>query len=406
MKRLALIVMVSLLWGCAGSGTAVKTGDEKTSVKDRFAEMEARESSMLNMNTSTGPLKITLLSTGKAGSKQNREEEPVQYELSIPIGSSINADCYITEEIAFPSVTLKSIFDNIGALPTIESAGIKKIESDVMNNMAYIYLEAEYLTKDKSYGTAKIIALSLMNVSLYCMHDELGYRKTFLKTVNSLVNSDYIQGFARDLIDYKKRQIDIVYMNDLSIGFSDDFQVNEEENRKKEIVFSSMLFPRDASQVMASDSWDSTVYDGETGKVLSGQNYSYTNNEAEYEIDLEEVSENTYRLSGTFQGKEISQELKSAKGLTASGYVFDLYQRNKTSKKSWIYDEYVPLSPLEATKSTMTLKGKDSSGARLLEYSISSLKVLTYLDKQSYSHAEMEVGNLSFQIKRKYIDVR
>ncbi|MDH3973442.1 MAG: hypothetical protein OEV42_04095 [Deltaproteobacteria bacterium] len=403
MKTILYLLIITLLAGCAGKGQVVKK--EKGAAPD-FDAMIARESKGLTLKKTDGALGISLFSASPAKTKLTNKAKPVQYEVNIPIGASIDADCYLTEEAAFPSVVLKSIFDNIGSLDTIEQHRIKEIKSGVLHNIPYLYIEAEYVTKEKHYGIAKMIASSTMDVSFYCSHDELGYKETFFDTIKSLAKSSYMQGFVEELSNYRQKQIDIIYLNKMSVGYSESYRMDIEGNNKRDMTFSSILIPRSADAVFTNDSVDYTTYNGKSGHLLEGEYYSYTNDEADHELTLMKGKKRNYSVKGLFQGKEINESFKSKKDLLYSGHIIDLYIQNKTKKRKWEFTEYVPLSPAGPTTSIIKLLKKKGKDSKTIEYSFAGAKATVELDKQSYSRMDMNLGNASFKMVREYLDIK
>lgn len=403
MKKAICLLFILLLTGCAGKSQVVK---KEEAAKPDFDAMIARESKDLSLKKAEGDLNISLYSASPAKIKMTSDQKPIQYELSIPIGASIDADCYITEEATFPSVVLKNIFDSIGSLPSIERYRVKEIKSGVMHNIPYLYVEAEYVTKEKLYGIAKMVASSSVDVSFYCSHDELGYKESFMDSVNSLVKSQYIQDFIKELSLYRKKQIDIIYLNDMAVGYSEHYQMNMEDNTKRDMSFSSTLIPRSANSLLTNDSVDYTTYDGMTGRLLEGEYYSYTNNEPDHELVLTKSTNKNYSVEGLFQGKEIKESFSPQSDLIYSGHIIDLYIDNKTDKSHWNFEEYVPLSPISPTASTIKLLKDKGKKSKTIEYSFAGARATVELDSKSYTTMDMSFGNASFKMVREYLDIR
>lgn len=403
MKKILSVLFILLLAGCAGRNQVVV---KKEAAEPDLDAIIARESKGLSLKKAMGELDLLLFSSSPATTKVTSETKPLQYEVSIPVGASIDAYCYLGEEANFPGVVLKNIFDSIGALPNIEKHKVREIKSGVMNNIPYIYLEAEYKTKDNQYGIAKLIASSTMEVSFYCSHDEPGYRQTFFDVVQSLAKSEYIQGFARELSHYRKKQIDIMHLNEMSLGYSVHYQLDLEGNEKRDVSFSSALIPRSASAISTNDSIDFTTYSGKTGRLLEGDYYSYTNNEPDYELEIAEGEKGKYTVKGIFQGKEVAESFSPQKNLIYSGHIVDLYIENKTRKKEWEFEEYVPLSPVSPTTSTIKLLEGNKRDKKIVEYSFAGAKATVKLDARSYSEMDMTFGNATFKMVREYLDLK
>ena len=408
MKKMIMVALAFALFGCGGGGTAVKKSQEpgQDATKAKFQTFIAREANGLKPAQAGGDLKITVLSKGKPKTTISSKAKPVQYDITIPIGASLDVACYLTEEMSSPAVVLKSVFDNIVKVPGIESAGFKTLEADIFTNVGYLYLEAEYLTKDKKYGTAKIVAVSTVNVSFYCTHDELGYKKTFLKVADSLANSAYVQKFVTDFSGYKQKQIDIAYVNNMAVGYAESYQFSGEDKTRKNFSFSTFLIPRSTKELMSGDSVDTTVYDEETGALLSGAYNSYENNEAEHEIEFEQVGPTRYKARGALQGKNFEKTFDSEKALVYSGYIVDQYSAGKTTNREWSFEEYVPQSPVKPTKSRVVLKETMPNGGKKIEYTFHTLKALLEVDGKSYTSMNLDMGSVTFLLKRKFLDAQ
>lgn len=406
MKKIVWAALAFVLIGCGGGGTAVKKGQDngKDAMQAKFQKFMARETAGLQPTQSGGDLKISVLSKGKPKTAISNKEKPRQYDMTIPIGASLDMTCYITEEMSSPAVVLKALFDNILKLPGIESAGFKALEADIFKNVGYVYLEAEYLTKDKKYGTAKMVAASTVNVSFYCTHDELGYKKTFLKAADSLANSAYVQKFVKEFSGYDRKQIDIAFVNNMAVGYAESYQFPGEDKTSKNFSFSTFLIPRSATEIMSGDSVDTTVYDAGTGALVSGNYNSYENNEAEHEIEFEQVAATRYKAKGTLQGKNFDKTFDTDKALVYSGFIVDQYSAGKTGNKEWNFEEYVPQSPIKPTKSRIVLKEQMPNGSKKVEYTFHTLKALLEVDKKSYTTMNLDMGGITFVLKRKFID--
>ena len=409
MAKLFIVVVSALMFfGCAG-GTGLRKGADANNNRQMDAKLKAmtsRESAGLKPAQASGDLKISVLSKGMPKIKRIQGSDKTQYELHIPIGASQNMDCYLTEGMSSPAVVLKKVFDGISKVPQIAAVQIKAVNADVLKNIGYIYLEAEYLTKEKQYGTAKILAASSMNMSFYCTHDELGYRKTFMSVGDSLARSAYVQKFIKDFSGYDKKQIDIISVKNMSVGYAESYQFTDDRKTERKIEFSSFLIPRTTKEFLTDDSIEKSVYDRESGNLMSGEYYSYENNEEVHQIAFEQVSRKQYHVQGTLRGQKFSQTFESERPLVYSGFLLDQYSANKTSKKEQNFEEYSTLSPSKPVKSRIVLLKKMPNGNKKIEYSIPAAKALMELDEKSYSQINVDLGSTALLIKRKYFEAR
>jgi len=409
MRTVIAVAVVFLLIGCGGGGAAVKKDPEvndQAAMQAKFQASIARESKDLKPAQTTGDLKINVLSSGIPKATIVSAEKPLKYKIDIPIGASTDATCYLTETMASPAGVIKTIFDNISKLPNIQSSQFKTIDSDIFNNIGYLYLEVEYLTKDSAFGTAKLVAASSFNVSFYCIHDELGYKKTLLNVADSLANSAPVQNFIKDFGNYDKKQIDIVSMNKLTVGFAESYQFTMKDKTKKNLSFTTFLIPRSVKDLMTGDSVDTTTYNADSGAIVSGSYSSFENDEPEHEVELAKVATKKYKAQGEYKGKKFDETFGSERPLVSATFVLDQYIAGKAKKAEWSFDDYIAQSPLKPTKSKMVLKEKLPNGGKKIEHTFLTFKALYELDGKSYSTMNLDLGSISFLIQRKYFDAR
>jgi hypothetical protein len=409
MNRYILVVVGLMLFGCTTGGAGVGKGsgeNDQGQMNVKLETMRARESAGLQPVQASGDLNISVLSKGRPETKRIQSSEKTRYELHIPIGASQNMDCYLTEGMSSSAVVLKTVFDGITGVPQIASVQIKTVSADVLENMGYIYLEAEYLTNDKRYGTAKMLAASSMNASFYCTHDELGYKETFMRVAESVAKSAYMQQFVKGFSGYDKKQIDIIWVNKMSVGYAESYQFTDDRKTERRVAFSSFLVPRTAMQFLTVDSVEKSVYGKATGKLLSAEYYSYENNEEEHQIEIEQVSEKQYHVQGALKGQKFSQSFVSKHPLVYSGFLLDQYSAGKTSKKEQNFEEYVTLSPSKPVKSRIVLKEKMPNGNIRIDYSFHTAKAAMELDDKSYTQIHLNLGSADLLIKRRYFDAR
>ncbi len=407
MNRCILVVVSLMLFGCAAGGAVVEkgtSGNDEGQMIEKLEAMRAREAAGLQLVKASGDLSISVLSKGEPETKRIEEPEKTRYELRIPIGASQNIDCYLAEGMSSPAVVLKTVFDGIISVPQIASVQINAISADVFGNIGYIYLELEYLTKEKRHRETKMLAASSMNVSFYCTYDEPGYRKTFMSVAESVAKSEYMQKFIKDFSGYDKKQIDIIWLNQMPVGYAESYQFTDDRKTERRVAFSTFMVPRTAMQFLTIDSVEKSVYGKATGNLLSAEYHSYENDKEEHQIEIEQVSEKQYRVEGALKGQKFSQSFMSKHPLVYSGFLVDQYSAGKTAKKVQNFEEYVTLSPSKPVKSRIVLKEMMPNGNKRIDYSFLTAKAAMELDDKSYTQIHLNLGNADLLIKRRYFD--
>jgi hypothetical protein len=403
MKKILTLLLLTTLCGCTARSTALNSSGDQEETGARLRALAAREARGLKLYPARGALQIILPATTRPRAKLI-EEEPARYELSIPIGTTEKVSCYLSEDFLFPAGTIKTLLDRFSGIPDFEWFGIRTIEAGTLKNLGYIYLEAEYLTGDQKYGAAKIIASSTMNGSFYCIHDEPGYKQTFLKIADSLAGSAYFQLLAGESSGYEKKQIDVLYLNDLAVGYVEGFQLAATEGVKRNFQFGSFLLPVSPNELMASDSVDITDYAADTGALISGAYYQYENGEEDHGIEIEHLPPGRYQVQGTLQGQQFSQEFHTDRPLLFSGFLLDSYADGSTTGEL-TFEEYMPVSPAGPTRSRIVLK-ELAGGVKNVEYSFHTARAMLEMDEKSHTRMNLDLGSLSLMSKREYFDAR
>ncbi|MDH5657314.1 MAG: hypothetical protein OEZ34_15490, partial [Spirochaetia bacterium] len=272
-------------------------------------------------------------------------------------------------------------------------------------DLPYIYMETEYLTRDKKYGRVKSLAFSILGNSFFCFHDELGYKQTFLRVISSLVQSDFIREFKEKFSNYHEKQIDLIYLNGVSVGFFENYEYNDDKNNRSLLTISSLIMPGNNSDLIGMGTFTNVSVDQQSGEVLSEKHYSYINNKVNHELQLDRTGENQYRIKGNHSGKEVNNTFKTAKPLLSSTVLIKDF--NKTKEQNEIYfEEYSPISPLGASTGRIISKGIKGDGTTHLKYTIHSQTYDFFMDKNGYRSFKMSMGPVFMTLKRSFYDRR
>lgn len=331
-------------------------------------EMEEREFADLAMHHVKGPLDMNVLSSNEGIGENLKKGE---HRILIPIGGQLPIECVLIEGNQSPSYISKNLFEKIKGNKEFAQVQIKKVSSGVLSKISYLFLETEYITNEKQYGSMKSASLSSAGFVLTCFHDEVGYQKTFLKAVESLAASSVIQGFLTRISRYTSRHINIIKINDNYVGVMENFVFETNENTVNYYSITNMLTPASSTELIAGESVDDVLIDKSTAFINAAKYYSYKNNNEEYLVDLKDVGQGKYKIDGTHHGQKIDEAVDSPSKIMHFEFIANkMFSDSKFRNKSnFQFYEYLANDPLKAFESKITIK---SFTQKLLNFTYSS----------------------------------
>jgi hypothetical protein len=285
-----------------------------------FQEAMARESKL----TETSKLKIEKFNVNadvKGKFKLIDDSEGTQY-YTIDIGSGSPVECYVFSEFDGPANSLYSVIEY--SLSGVEELNKKSlsgksnysIDSGVIGNTPYLSLDTLYLLgegNEKVSGILKGISAQTDQSLQLCIHNEMGYRQTFLNVFES-----FVQAF----LENQKNQnfFEVIYQvstNGTPMGYVQERYATDEEGDVSIINDSAMLIPVDASSIARRDTVF-TSWSRPDGSIINGSEYSIDNGVMSSEFSLAYL-EDAWQVEGQLQGKPIKTKLEHT-GWLLSGF--------------------------------------------------------------------------------------
>jgi len=248
------------------------------------------------------------------------------------------------------------------------------------------------------------MAFSILGNTFFCFHDELGYNKTFIKVVSSFAQSDFVRDFKKKYSNYHEKQIDLIYLNGIAVGFFENYEFEDDEANRNLITISSLIIPRSDSDLVGLGTVTNISVDKYSGEVKSEGHYSYMNNEVNHELQLTRMDGRKYRIKGVFSGKEVDNIFETKAPLMSSSFLIKDFLKRNNDNASISFEEYSPVSPLGSSVSSIVKKGLQDDGTTLLEYTIHSKTYNFNMDKNGYKSLRMSMGPVRMTLKRSYYD--
>lgn len=365
-----------------------------------FAALEAREAKPLEARpfaSKDGSLQGKLESSGQL----KVEHHDIFTQVTAPIGSEAPVVCMIYDQ------DLKVGFALTKALASVTSAGKAKFAKvgleglEAMAGAAGVYATGIYQIEQgeqKGIGSLKLFFHAGLEHGVMCLHDELGYKKSFASLTRNLVES---LSFKRTFENPRVIEVSRVKLGEQLVGFSQSLLVDMPNGVPVSISTSSRLMPVAPGEVATGDSIVILGLDGER-RILTGKYEEYDGAEESLAINIRRAEAGRYSYEGTSHHKPIKGDFKVREkkgllsGVARDAMVAELVRAKK--KQSLKFEDYTPSSdPTRVEQTTVTVDG----AARKLTMQWESVSLDASLDEQGYvDTGTAHVGKINLSIER------
>jgi hypothetical protein len=391
-------IHIAGLGGCASTGDA---GKGNTPLEKALA----RESVLEESYTVAAEDRFFSATVAGSASPKITPHEGF-YQLSVPIGAEIPAECLIYGDALDSAATLQSLLNEL--LADFPRNRILKIDAGTFEQLPYVYQESLYVTEQGAAGVLKGIVIPIGMSTLACLHDEPGYSETFRQMVGGLAGSLRIGAAARE--DWAFQEILVWQMSGMKVGYTVNSMGRTADGAIKSIVETAVVIPRSAEETMTHDGYD-VVYENENGEVISGRYAEAESGELTLSIELERNQVGDYRVSGQFQGKDIDSWLDAAGNPVGPWYQYVELVRaanpDDGEPRPVSIDTYIPsANPLQTIALEAQPTGQRIDG--LPEYALlfAGMKATSVIDDHGQQAVTVQMGPLELQLDRAYIHGR
>ena len=235
------------------------------------------------------------------------ESDGVWY-YNVNIGTDSPIECYVFEEFDGTSNSLKNVIEASiqGAAELNKKPFASKynyaLNVGVIGDTPYLSLDTLYSLGEGDQlvsGVLKAYSSQTQNSLQICVHNEIGYHKTFLNVFESFINA-FVESESTESF------FEVVYkmtLNDLPIGYGLEKHSLDVDGDVYSYIESSMMIPVDASNVSVTDSVE-TEWSSPTGSIINADQYVLENGQYTSQLALKPV-EGKWKVTGELQGKTI-----------------------------------------------------------------------------------------------------
>lgn len=285
-----------------------------------FQEAVAREKRIRKKTR----IKIESLNVNKKvlGKATLVEEDEGYWFYNIDIGTGSPVECHIYTSFDGTANSLHHLIEfgikGVEALNEKKRSGTYPIYTNTgaFGNTPYLALETMYNLgegENKASGILKAISAQTDDSLQICLHNEMGYRETFVRFFESLIEA-FTENQASDAFFESVYKLSI---NEMPIGFIKETYTKDADGDVAIVESSSSIIPVDASNVARSDGL-SRSWGRPDGTLINALEHSIDNGALSSRYELS-VKDDKWHVSGEMQGKAIDANLEH-EGTLTSGY--------------------------------------------------------------------------------------
>lgn len=272
----------------------------------------------------------------------------------INIGTDSPVECYVFTKFDGHSNSLYSVVES--SLTGVEALNGKPlsnkftyaIDVGVEVNAPYLLLDTLYILGQgdkKVTGILKALSAKTGEHLQICMHNEVGYRKTFLKVFKSFVGA-FIE--KKDQSTFFNSIIKLT-INDMPVGYGQETYRTDKDGDIKIHSGMALMLPVDANSLSRSDS-TSDSWSSPDGALINAQKYTIENSALSSNFTIQ-IQDEKWQVKGELQGKSISTELEYTGALLSDfGNYLELKHLSNSAQNSSNYYIWSDIDPTSAQK--------------------------------------------------------
>ncbi|RDV29122.1 hypothetical protein DXV75_01275 [Alteromonas aestuariivivens] len=337
------------------------------------------------------------------GNAELVEQGDGYWYYSVGIGSDTPVECYVLTEFDGTASSLYSIVSHSvkGAeainKKTLSSTFNYAMDIGLIGDTPYMLLDTMYSLgegNEKVSGVLKGLSAQTDNSLQICVHNELGYRDTFLTVFKSFVGAFLASDTDAEFFE----PIYQLSFNGLPVGYSREKYTTDQDGDIRIINESAMMLPVNANSVSRSDTV-STTWSRPDGSIINATEYSVENDVLASEFSLA-IADDRWQVNGQMQGKPISATLEYNDWLISG---FGSYQETANLLKSEqqaseVYMWSSDADPTSALKITLTKIADDPNANIQIDMGPIVMKVMAD-DLGVIQRGTLSQGPISMQME-------
>ncbi|WP_437820932.1 hypothetical protein [Sorangium sp. So ce1078] len=398
------VLPLSLVAGCGGSTGAAPAespaGSPAPAAQEPFDldKALAREADDLPAReVSAGDWSARAFGAGEP--KIEQKEKLVA--ITIPLGTESPVECFVYNTMLDSGEVIRNFVDLLDPAK-VEISRVVPWEVSVHRESPAVFVQALYLAPTaagKAAGLLKIALHADRAHPIACLHDEVGYVRTFERLTKGIFDS-----FDSKSAAPKSEYTDTVILrvDKVPIGFETSDLFKDEGGQRRWLSRSATLLPRDPKSLHIEDEASNVLIDAQ-GRIKGGVWIESSGGKANHRIELSQKTNYQYEYSGEVEGKQVQGTFTpSAKAWLASP-VSTASELARLQKKKGPFDlkqqEYMP--SVDPTKPVDVQYARDASGS--VTVSLGTMRLVGNLAPDGRPEAfELSAGPPRLTLQRAY----
>lgn len=302
----ALYALIGLL-GCAS-----------TPEPDWLADLRAREVEQLPRPTTISAEDRAFRVRVPAKLARPVERAEGAYALSLDIGTTAPIDCWVyTESIDFATSavslsesTFVAIAERFGELQARE---VDRVDAGVIGKHPFLAVDWMYRVQTEQgpqIGQVKHLVASKDDHGLYCQHNEVGYAKTFRRTLGAMLGSLEFREPSGPSPHFS--EVSTMSIRGMQVGFVHTTLIRDADGDTRIDTRTSLLVPVTAATLQANDTFE-VEFARSDGTLINQVHVESQNGEVVSHLELNPRPDGAWGVEGTFQGKPVSTRIESTR---------------------------------------------------------------------------------------------
>ncbi|WP_437594225.1 hypothetical protein [Sorangium sp. So ce1000] len=330
------------------------------------------------------------------------EQKEKLVAISIPIGTDSHVECFVYNTMLDSGEVIRNFIELLDPAK-VEISRVLPWEVSVHRESPAVFVRALYLVPTaggKAAGLLKIALHADRARPIACLHDEVGYVRTFERLAKGLFDS-----FESTSAAPKPEYTDtvILRLGEVPVGFETNDLLKDEGGQRRWISRSATFLPREPKSLHIQDEASNVLIDPE-GHIKEGVWIETSAGKANHRIELSQKKNFQYAYSGEVEGKKVQGTFTPASKAWLASPVATASTLARLLKKKGSFDmtqqEYMP--GVDPTKPTDVQYLRDASGA--VTVSMSTMRLVGSLAPDGRPESlELSAGPPKLTIQRAYV---
>ncbi|WP_437554543.1 hypothetical protein WME97_21665 [Sorangium sp. So ce367] len=322
--------------------------------------------------------------------------------ISIPLGTDTHVECFVYNTMLDSGEVIRNFIELLDPAK-VEVARVVPWEVSVHRESPAVFVQALYLVPTaggKAAGLLKIALHADRARPIACLHDEVGYVRTFERLAKGLFDS-----FESKSAAPKPEYTDtvILRLDKVPVGFETSDLLKDEGGQRRWFSRSATFLPRDPKSLHIEDEASNVLIDPQ-GQIKEGVWIETSGGKANHRIELSQKKNFEYEYSGEVEGKKVQGTFTPAAKAWLASPVATASALARLLKKKGSFDlkqqEYMP--SVDPTKPVDVQYLRDASGA--VTVSLKTMRLVGSLAPDGRPEAfEISAGPPKLTIQRAYV---